>query len=45
MDEVSSVVMGPLPGLLALSSSRAEVLVAQEPLHQQYTVENQPFAR
>ncbi len=39
------IVMSSLPGLLTLSPSRTEALVAREPLHQQYTVENQPFAR
>ena len=45
MNEASSIVIGTVPGLLALSPSRAEALIATQPLHQQYAVENQPFAR
>ena len=41
----SQLVMGSQPGFLTLSPSRAEQLVAREPLERWYTVENQPFAR
>ncbi|KAI9564920.1 hypothetical protein GHT06_008661 [Daphnia sinensis] len=42
---VASPTMSSIPGLLTLCPSRAELLVAREPLHQLYTVEKQPFAR
>lgn len=42
---IPALTMSSMPGLLTLSPSRAEALVAREPLHQLYTVENQPFAR
>lgn len=42
---VASLTVSSIPGLLTLCPSRAEVLVAREPLHQLYTLENQPFAR
>lgn len=42
---ISSLILSTMPGLLSLSPSRADILVAKEPLHQSYTVENQPFAR
>lgn len=42
---VLSPTMSSIPGLLTLCPSRAELLVAREPLHQLYTVEKQPFAR
>jgi len=42
---IPSLTISSMPGLLTLCPSRAEVLVAKEPLHQLYTVENQPFAR
>lgn len=42
---VASLTMSSIPGLLTLCPSRAESLVAREPLHQLYTVEKQPFAR
>lgn len=44
-ESVASLTVSSIPGLLTLCPSRAEVLVAREPLHQLYTVENQPFAR
>ena len=44
-DDVPKIVMGPHSGLLTLSASRAEALVARDPLDQCYTMENQPFAR
>lgn len=40
-----SLTVGSMPGLLTLSPSRAEKLIACEPLHHTYTIENQPFAR
>ncbi len=40
-----TLTMSSMPGLLTLAPSRAETLLAREPLHQLYTVENQPFAR
>ena len=42
---ILSLTISSTPGLLTLCPSRSEVLVAREPLHQLYTVENQPFAR
>jgi len=44
-DDVPKIVMGPHTGLLTLSASRAEALVARDPLDHCYTMENQPFAR
>ena len=42
---VPTMVMGPHTGLLTLSPSRAEALIARDPLDRWYTIENQPFAR
>lgn len=42
---IPSLTISSMPGLLTLCPSRAEVLVAKEPLHQLYTVESHPFAR
>lgn len=42
---MSSLIPSSVPGLLTLLPSRAEALIAREPIHELYSVENQPFAR